>query len=371
MKKQVLTIAMVATTILLFDSCQKKEDDSVNPIYNLSDDHSEPPKIPNGGGGNQDCNVYRWNKNTVTWKVVDQYPNVDVQKQKDVIAKSFANWAQYIPLNFKEAAEDADIEIRFVCGEFTANSQWGKIDKKVLNSQSIGYGFYSPSICFQDMPSYDSEGDIYLYACMNYSELNGGSYPLELLVTHEIGHALGFKEHNPDNESVMNSAASKLNFTANDIRVIQNLYGSNPNAPSPVPTTPTQPTPVPQVPVPTPQTQMHITPSVGAKSNDFYSEKNTNSCMLDFFNGVNFEILSLSGNTVKIRVNKYSTGSFQKGGKFYIKTGGICGTPLYTHTYQSGGSFDYSFTIFKGQNLTMTITSDTDDRFNLGEITAY
>lgn len=365
MKIQVLKIAMVACTILLVENCQKKEEDAVNPVHNLSEDHSEPPKIPNGGSATEDCNVYKWTKNTVTWKLVDPYPNVDVQKQKDVIVKSFQNWAQYIPLQFKEVAGDADIEIRFVCGEFTATSQWGKVETKKINSQSIGYAFYSPSICYQDLPYYGSEGDIYLSSCLNFAELNGGTYPLELLITHEIGHALSFQDHNPDKESVMNSGASKLNFTVNDIRVIQNLY-----APTPVPTTPTQPVPVP-TPVPTPQSQMYITPSVGSKSNDYYIDKNSNSCGLLFFNGVNFEVLSLSGNAVTIRVNKYSTGSFQQKGTMYIKTGSICGIPLYTHSYLAGGSFYYSFTIYKGQNLTITITSDTGDRFNLGDITAY
>lgn len=352
MKKSILSLSL---SLILF-SCKKDEQDPFKTQVLIDEEQVQPSE--KGA-----CEVRKWKNNVVYWQLIDPYPNFDVASQRASIKKAFDTWATYIPLTFVEVTKEADIEIRFVCGTWLDRDLSGKIYEKTFasGSNSIGWGFYPPSICVSNQrDKFLAEGNIYFSSCLSYDEMGDSKgYPFQVLAVHEIGHALGLT-HNSSRNSVMFESAITSVLSAEDITNIQAIYGYTP---SPVPTTPTT--------VPTPQSQMHISPSVGSTSNDFYSDKNSNSCGLDFFNGVNFETLSLSGNTVKIRVNKYSTGSFQKAGHFYIKTGGMCGTPLYTHTYQAGGSFDYSFTIYKGQNLTMTITSDTGDRFNLGEITAY
>lgn len=361
MKKSILSLSL---SLILFSCKNDEQDPSKTPV--LIDEEQVQPSEKGA------CEVRKWKNNVVYWQLIDPYPNFDVASQRASIKKAFDTWATYIPLTFVEVTKEADIEIRFVCGTWMDRDLSGKIYEKSFEhgSKTIGFGFYPPSICKSNQTEkFLAEGNIYFSSCLSYDEMGDSkAYPFQVLAVHELGHALGLG-HNSNINSVMNEAATTSVLSAEDIRNIQAIYGYTPSlVPTPTPVTPV-PVPTP-TPVPTQQSQMYITPSVGSKSSDYYSDKDDNSCGLLFFNGVNFEVLSLSGNTIKIRVNKYSTGSFQKGGQFYIKTGGMCGTALYTHTYQAGGSFDYTFTIYKGQNLTMTITSDTGDRFNLGGITA-
>lgn len=345
--------------------CQKVEDSANNAPksdpYPLEDDHQRPT-TPNSGGSSANCRVYKWQKKIITWRLIDAYPDADINLQKAVIRKSFQRWSDLVPLTFEESNSEADIEIRFTCGDFCDTDSYGKVFCQTLDKRKAGWGFYPPSLCAKDEQNV-AEGNIYLTSCTNFLELHSGAtYSLELLVTHEIGHALGLG-HNPDNQSVMYEEASVLSITNLDKSNIQSLYG--------VATT-TTPTPSP-VPTPTPQpptNSLNLSIPVGGYSSDSYSDFNT--CNLIFFTGVRFRVISVNGNKVTIRVSKYSTGSFQQSGNLYIKQNGICGTALYTKTYQAGGDFDYTFTIFSGQTFTVTCTSTTsNDRFHLGDVSAY
>lgn len=124
------------------------------------------------------------------------------------------------------------------------------------------------------------------------------------------------------------------------------------------------PTPVP-VPV-----LINTSPAVGSYS----SPASSYSCNMTFLNHVRYNVLSINGDILTLRVAKVDATPFSKPGTIYLKSNDLCGVPFASQAFNSGESYvDVVLDISNHRNTTLgvTITSTSYDRFNLGGLTIY
>ncbi|KAL6649015.1 hypothetical protein ACP70R_013239 [Stipagrostis hirtigluma subsp. patula] len=139
--------------------------------------------------------------------------------------RAFARWARVIPVRFLELKSDddeygaADVKVGFYVGSHG--------DGEPFDGQLgvLGHAFSPPS------------GQLHLDGAERWAvdlgaDESSAAVDLESVATHEIGHVLGLA-HSASPEAVMypnlKPRSRKVELTADDVRGVQALYGSNPS----------------------------------------------------------------------------------------------------------------------------------------------
>jgi len=168
----------------------------------------------------------KWNKDVVTWKIVNYSPQLSRQSQREAWKKALKAWSDVSKLRFREVRRGpADMEFLFATGDHGDNNKF------TSNGNVLAHAFQpgGPGI----------SGDVHVNEAKRWSlfrEPREGETDLLQPITHEIGHALGLK-HSGIYESMMTPAyrgydpENKLH--QDDITAIQILYGSPRGWPQP------------------------------------------------------------------------------------------------------------------------------------------
>lgn len=138
-----------------------------------------------------------------------------------VFKRSFARWSAVIPVNFTEASDfsQADIRIGFYGGDHGDGEPFDGVLGVLAHAFSPENGRFH--LDKAETWSVDFE-----------KQKSKVAVDLESVATHEIGHVLGLA-HSSVKEAVMYPSLSprkkKVNLTIDDVEGVQELYGSNPN----------------------------------------------------------------------------------------------------------------------------------------------
>ncbi|XP_066506771.1 collagenase 3-like [Hoplias malabaricus] len=175
----------------------------------------------------------KWQKNQLTYRIVNYTPDMSTSEVDDVIQRALQVWAKVTPLKFTRInSGEADIMISFGAG-----------------SHGDFYPFDGPdgTLAHAFAPSAGIGGDAHFDDDELFTFRSTNGYILFLVAAHEFGHSLGLS-HSNDPGALMYPMYSyrdpdKFVLPQDDVKGIQSLYGSNtdvsPDEPGPTaPVTP-------------------------------------------------------------------------------------------------------------------------------------
>jgi hypothetical protein len=161
-----------------------------------------------------------WPRRDLTFGFVNTCPTVNVTDTRNVTVAAFAQWSSVTTLRFTEvAAAGADIKIGWFNGDHGDGLAFLRFDGK---GGEFGHGF-GPSSPIR-------AGEVHMDRAENWTvgALTTGNADLMTVVLHEIGHALGLRDHLPDVSAVMFRRfpldSVKRALTGSDITAIRALY---------------------------------------------------------------------------------------------------------------------------------------------------
>jgi len=166
----------------------------------------------------------RWNKNPITWALVQPTSQIDSVHIRRAIQQSLNIWSQHIPLNFTEVQPQPkpDMQFSFHAG---AHGDYQPFDGP---KGDLAHAFYPEDgrVHFDDDEKWTFEDGAKIK--QNYTDLLS-------ITIHEIGHSLGLP-HSNDPGAIMNDVYEPPDIDSNgqvvpfklsqyDIRDIQAIYG--------------------------------------------------------------------------------------------------------------------------------------------------
>ncbi|XP_053702196.1 collagenase 3-like [Synchiropus splendidus] len=165
------------------------------------------------------ANDLKWNKNSLTYRIVSYTPDMSPAEVDDSIGKALQVWAKVTPLRFTRIySGTADIMISF-----------GR------RSHGDGYPFDGPdgTLAHAFAPGNGIGGDAHFDDDETFTFRSNTGYVLFMVAAHEFGHSLGLS-HSNDPGALMFPFYTYKNpetfvLPQDDINGIQFLYGSNPD----------------------------------------------------------------------------------------------------------------------------------------------
>jgi hypothetical protein len=149
----------------------------------------------------------RWNTTDLTYFIVNCPSSISCNTAHQAIRQSFQSWAEFTPLTFTEVSDERAADILL---------GW--------SNRGPELGYIGDVLAYATFPS--DGGDVTFDDSEPWSAFDGGEFDLELVATHEIGHALGL-DHSDDPQSLMYPVLTPYTTGINqtDIDAIQSLYG--------------------------------------------------------------------------------------------------------------------------------------------------
>ncbi|TSK49664.1 Collagenase 3 [Bagarius yarrelli] len=158
----------------------------------------------------------KWPNNLVTFRITNYTPDLDKDDVDQAIHNALKVWSVVTPLKFKRLHEGiADIMISFGRLEHGDHNPFDGPEGLLAHAYPPGLGI---------------GGDTHFDEDETWTK-NSQAYNLFLVAAHEFGHALGMA-HSNDPGSLMfpvYSYASGFPLSEDDIKGIQELYGTNPD----------------------------------------------------------------------------------------------------------------------------------------------
>lgn len=166
-----------------------------------------------------------WTHSPLSYAFASYCPELGEQDTVQVIESALGRWSAVCTLGFVRVAHGtADLVFSWASGD-----HGDKLPEYVFSSapaQTFGHGFYPPPL------GGNLAGQVHFNNAEQWSRDSpaSGSADLETIATHEIGHALGIRNHlNGSQLNVMHATFSwglvRRTLTAADIAAIQALYG--------------------------------------------------------------------------------------------------------------------------------------------------
>lgn len=130
-----------------------------------------------------------WDHAIVTYRIENFSPDMDIDKQREIIQIGFKRWADVVPLIFREVKDgEVDIRIRFAAGDhgdgfpFDGSPSWPK-------ENILAHAFFPPSNRAGALA-----GDVHYDEAEVWLDGRGGNgYDLLTVTVHELGHSLGLR----------------------------------------------------------------------------------------------------------------------------------------------------------------------------------
>ncbi|KAM9788252.1 collagenase 3a [Neosynchiropus ocellatus] len=165
------------------------------------------------------ANDLKWNKNSLTYRIVSYTPDMSQAEVDDSIGKALQVWAKVTPLRFTRIySGTADIMVSF-----------GR------RSHGDGYPFDGPdgTLAHAFAPGNGIGGDAHFDDDETFTFRSNTGYVLFMVAAHEFGHSLGLS-HSNDPGALMFPFYTYKNpetfvLPQDDVNGIQFLYGSNPD----------------------------------------------------------------------------------------------------------------------------------------------
>ncbi|XP_075876058.1 collagenase 3-like isoform X2 [Nelusetta ayraudi] len=187
--------------------------------------------VPDGKFGQYSTFGSKWQKNNLTFRIVNYTPDMPESQVEDSIEKALQVWAKVTPLRFTRIyTGTADIMISFGA-----------------RSHGDFYPFDGPgnTLAHAFAPSPGIGGDAHFDEDETFTFRANSGYVLFMVAAHEFGHSLGLS-HSQDPGALMYPVYSYRNpdtfvLPRDDVNGIQSLYGECRKNPEPQPEPPTTP----------------------------------------------------------------------------------------------------------------------------------